>query len=112
MAFGFVSRRAAGLPVHHIEALWPALEPRVNPAADQPVADERLERHLDRLRPAISPLAPLELRPQLGEVAVARRTRRVVVGAEQVAVVDEQLLAVPLLQPLVEGGAPAGLPGR
>jgi hypothetical protein len=55
----------------------------------------------------------LEPRPESGQVisGVVVLRRVVLPGAEQRAVVDEQLLAVPLLQPLVEGGAPAGLAG-
>ena len=114
MAFGFGPGRAARLPVDHVETAVPRVgEHRVDPAADQPVTDERLERHLDRLRPAIGPLAPLEPRAELGEITLVPLPRRVVVvGPEQDAVVDEQLLAVPLFQPPVKGGAPAGLAGR
>ena len=114
MAFGFGPGRAARLPVDHVETVVLRVgEHRVDPAADQPVTDERLERHLYRPRPAIGPLAPLEARAELGEITLVPVAGRVViVGPEQDAVVDEQLLAVPLFQPPVKGGASAGLPGR
>jgi hypothetical protein len=68
---GHRTRRRPGFPVDHVVAVAVAVaEHRVDPAADRTAADQRLERHLDRGRPAVRPLAALELRTQLGQFAV------------------------------------------
>src|SRR5579859_5124135 len=124
VAFGVGGGRAAGLPVDHVvAALGGVGEHRVDPAADQPVADQRLERDLDRAGPPFGPLAALEPGAELAQVGAACARARACASAwavacawvvavagvgraEQVEVVDEALLAVALLQPLVEGRAP------
>jgi hypothetical protein len=101
--------RLAGLPVHHVEAAVVGVgEHRVDPAADLAIADEHVERDLSLAGPPAAPFACLEPGLELDQVLV--RVLVVPVG-EQVVVVDQPLLAEPLLKPQVERGTPACLAG-